>query len=437
MGICRDYFYIVQNVLSEKPSYRVKRLLHEIYSFDEKEITMGQLAGRAGLADSFYYYPLFSIMEELGLIKRHCLWRGYKEWVVPEPMKIIWKDKENMKKMWPPIEEWGKSMIPPVGIKTKTIKKRNRWGELLEKGLVILDKNSLDELTKADEENINNLNRADYLRRGWQAGYSSVQRVKKTFLQRVALNESMEEKTTKYTFSDDAMKQHFHYLVARLHPDEQEVFREIGRNIEEKGEITRNEIKKIFEKYVASPYEALYVVDQKLNKILRSFVRDGGLEKSVGRVEREARTILKGTKQKILQYADEHPDRVVKVPDERFGEIKVVRLPRNFPECLGGTKEKLLSIPYNLKTLEKEGKHLFFHEGAVGSYIQDRKLMTESQAKVLNACFDPATGEYIRLGAREIAAKTGLKRCTIRSTIISLEIRGYMFKEKKELEPVE
>jgi len=341
MEISQKHFYVVQKVLRENPSYLAKRLLHEIYSFEEKEITMNELLERAG-ASKTTNIIIFPIMDELGLIERSpALYIGFGYDFYREPMNITWRNKEEMKKIWPSIEEWGKSIKPPVGIKSGRIKTRKKRGELLNETLAILGKKSVKELTEADEENIKNLARIDLKLRGIEVGRGAVVQERKLLLKHVALNESMEEKM-------------------------------------------------------------LPISDR--------------------------------NKQEILQYIDEHPERVLKVPDERFGEIKVVRLPRNFYKDLGETKEKFPTLSYTLKALEKEGKHMFLHEGVVGSYTTNRSPITESQAKVLNACFDPDTGGYIRLRTTEIAAKTGMKPSTILSSILSLEIRGYIFKNKEEPE---
>ncbi|MCX6777176.1 MAG: hypothetical protein NTY73_04395 [Candidatus Micrarchaeota archaeon] len=346
VGIDRTSFSLVQNVLKKNPPFRFKRLLHEIYSFDENEITMRELLERAGVANNLHYLRVFPIIEELGLIKRHTsyFWNKYRPGFSQEPMKITWKNKEEMKKIWPRIEEWGESIRPPDKIK-------KRRGELLKETLAILDRKNVEELTKADEKNIKNLSAIDFKLKGIVVGRHAVGQEKRLLLKHVALNESMKEKTKART------------------PD------------------------------------------------LRHKVMAPTLE---------------GTKQKILQYIDEHPDRVLKLTDERFGEITVVRLPRNFYKDLGETEETHPKVLFALKALKEEGKHLFFHDGEVGSYTKDRKLVTEFQAKVLNSCFDPATGEYIRLGTKEIAAKTGLKQSSVHSIIFSLEMRGYTFAKKKE-----
>ncbi|MCX6776302.1 MAG: hypothetical protein NT130_05645 [Candidatus Micrarchaeota archaeon] len=93
------------------------------------------------------------------------------------------------------------------------------------------------------------------------------------------------ERTTKYAFlavaryefSDDAMKECFYDLVTRLHPHEQEAFKEIGHKIENEGDITKKEMQKIFKEHVTSRYPS--AVLGRLDNILSSVVKDRGLEK--------------------------------------------------------------------------------------------------------------------------------------------------------------
>ncbi|MCX6775935.1 MAG: hypothetical protein NT130_03755 [Candidatus Micrarchaeota archaeon] len=82
------------------------------------------------------------------------------------------------------------------------------------------------------------------------------------------------EKITTYSFSD---KIQFEYLATRLHPDEQKAFNEIGKNIEEKGGLNRDEMEEIFKKHVAS--RNLIAASERLDTILQTVVKDGGLEK--------------------------------------------------------------------------------------------------------------------------------------------------------------
>jgi hypothetical protein len=130
-------------------------------------------------------------MDKLSLIERppQDIKYGDGSAFIPEPMKIIWKNKEEMKKMWPAIEEWGDSMKPPVGTKSRRIEGRKKSGELFNQALDILGKKSAEELTKEDNDNIKNLSRIDYKLRGWEVG-NSLPEVKKALLQHVALNQA-------------------------------------------------------------------------------------------------------------------------------------------------------------------------------------------------------------------------------------------------------
>jgi len=91
-----------------------------------------------------------------------------------------------------------------------------------------------------------------------------------------------QEVVTKYSFSN---KRDFNYLLTRLHEDEQVAFKEIGKAIEEKKEVTKDEVEEIFKKHVTSPYPA--AVDSRLNKILKSLVDDCCLKKVDEVVEKD------------------------------------------------------------------------------------------------------------------------------------------------------
>ena len=416
--IGEKYLYFVQNVLRENPSYRIKRLLHEIYSFDEKEVTMDKLLNRAG-ASYGGNLPVFLIMDELELIKRSpASFRYTGGYFYTKPMKITWKNKEEMKKIWPHIEEWGESMGAPDKIKI-----RKQHGELLNQAIEILGKKSIEELTEADIPNIKNLTRTDWKLKGMEvATKGSMQGVKRRLLEHVALNKSPVEikRFSKRSFEE-------------LTEDDTKNIKNLDKIRLKRMRMGMKRQGAIGEEKVAVPKPEPQV----------SSTLEGGYKERIP-------LILERTKQKILQYIEEHPDRVVRVPDERFGEIKVVRLPSNLHKYLAETKGTIPDalkdvgrtkatdrneVSYALMALEREGKHMFFYDGEVGSYTQGRKPVTELQAKVLNACFDPDTGEYIKLPNWKIAAKTGLIPQVISGAIFSLEMRGYIFKSKEELEP--
>lgn len=93
------------------------------------------------------------------------------------------------------------------------------------------------------------------------------------------------ERAVKYSFAD---KKQFYYLITRLSPDEQKAFIEIGEIIEREGKIATREMKEIFRKhtpiYILTNYPE--TVNNRFYDILKYFVKDGGLEKLKGFVEK-------------------------------------------------------------------------------------------------------------------------------------------------------
>jgi len=82
---------------------------------------------------------------------------------------------------------------------------------------------------------------------------------------------------SRYKFSDDAMKKRFDYLITRLSPDEQEVFKEIGKNIDGNGGMTKNEMWEIFKKRFENRHSGAALARLDVN--VSYLVKDGGLER--------------------------------------------------------------------------------------------------------------------------------------------------------------
>jgi hypothetical protein len=96
------------------------------------------------------------------------------------------------------------------------------------------------------------------------------------------LDSPKKEVVMMYSFKNE---KYFHYLVGRLNPSEVEIFEEVGRRIRENDEISKNEIMELFASRIK--YCSPQTARTRLNKILRSLEKDGGLKKREVVVEKK------------------------------------------------------------------------------------------------------------------------------------------------------